>query len=222
MPTIHTDHLALFQILDSSFPSGVFAHSFGLESHIHSGIIHDSDSLRHYLEQVLEWQFLQFELPFGEQLFRYAYENDLTPFLRTESLYMTMQNHKQAEASRNIGQNTIRILKHQISTPFWKTYVDSTEHGCELAVLCAVFGQSQVNATDLLSLWIKKNIMTMAMAAPKISRITPSQIQEILFALDREIVLLFDRLPKKPGNFNPGFEHLFFQHDVMVPKLFQT
>lgn len=43
----------LFQISDSAFPRGSFAHSLGLESYVAEGAVTDADSLREFIENVL-------------------------------------------------------------------------------------------------------------------------------------------------------------------------
>lgn len=54
------DLLALTQMLSPGFPTGAYAYSHGLETVIADGVVHDADSLRDWLAQVLErgagWQ----------------------------------------------------------------------------------------------------------------------------------------------------------------------
>ena len=45
--------LLLWQLIDSGFPSGGFAHSGGLEASVHHGLVADADTLRAFARQTL-------------------------------------------------------------------------------------------------------------------------------------------------------------------------
>ena len=54
--TTHTNLKALsrfLQILDGTFPSGIFVHSFGLEPHIIKQSVKDITTLKTYLKNVI-------------------------------------------------------------------------------------------------------------------------------------------------------------------------
>lgn len=44
-----TNHLALMQIVDGAFPTGAFAHSFGLETYVQARTVHDGPSFLEFL-----------------------------------------------------------------------------------------------------------------------------------------------------------------------------
>jgi len=54
----------LLQLTDSSFPSGAFSHSFGLEGFVADGLVSDFDSLRTYLFEQLEPSLLSVDIPY--------------------------------------------------------------------------------------------------------------------------------------------------------------
>ena len=45
--------LALLQFTDSFFPIGAFAHSFGLETYVQDGHVHDRETLECFLRSIL-------------------------------------------------------------------------------------------------------------------------------------------------------------------------
>lgn len=47
---INQAYLKLFQFCDSQFPTGAFSHSFGLETYIQRGDVHDGASLERMAE----------------------------------------------------------------------------------------------------------------------------------------------------------------------------
>ena len=63
------------QILDGSFPSGVFVHSFGLEPHVLTEEVKDIKSLKIYLENLIIDQYSKMEFVYVKKVFE-ALEND--------------------------------------------------------------------------------------------------------------------------------------------------
>ncbi|KWR72629.1 urease accessory protein UreF [Arthrobacter sp. W1] len=54
MPNTATSHLlALLQLSDSALPTGAFSHSFGMESYLETGHVHDEDSFAQWLRLFL-------------------------------------------------------------------------------------------------------------------------------------------------------------------------
>ncbi len=56
--------LWLLQTNDSAYPSGAYAHSFGLEEIVESGVVHDAPSLERFIESQIIPALLTFEIPF--------------------------------------------------------------------------------------------------------------------------------------------------------------
>ncbi len=53
----------LLQVNDSAFPTGGYAHSYGFEQIVQFGLVHDAESMTHYLQQHLWPMLIHFELP---------------------------------------------------------------------------------------------------------------------------------------------------------------
>jgi urease accessory protein len=58
------------QILDGSFPSGVFVHSFGLEPHVLKEKIKDINSLKIYLENLIIDQYSKIEFVYVKKFMK--------------------------------------------------------------------------------------------------------------------------------------------------------
>ena len=50
-------NLEIFQVCDSTFPIGTFNHSYGMETYLRDGIVHDASSFEKWLSIYLETQF---------------------------------------------------------------------------------------------------------------------------------------------------------------------
>ena len=57
------------QILDGSFPSGVFVHSFGLEPHVLKEKVKDINSLEIYLENLIIDQYSKIEFVYVKKVY---------------------------------------------------------------------------------------------------------------------------------------------------------
>lgn len=47
----------LLQVNDALFPIGGYSHSYGLETYIQKGIVHDEDSAEEFIHKRLEYNF---------------------------------------------------------------------------------------------------------------------------------------------------------------------
>ena len=68
-------HFLLLQINDSLFPIGAYSHSYGLETYIQQGIIHDEETAATYITNRLRYNFTYTDLLAA----RLAYDVILVP-----------------------------------------------------------------------------------------------------------------------------------------------
>ncbi|MBO1000610.1 urease accessory protein UreF [Bacillus sp. SD075] len=103
----------LIQLCDSNFPSGSFSHSFGMETYIQEGKIHDANSLKAFLKV-----YISKSLTYTDGLgCRLAYE-----FVRShraegiwdldELLYAACSARESREASKRIGQQMAKLCSN--------------------------------------------------------------------------------------------------------------
>lgn len=224
---IHTKSITrLFQILDGSFPSGSFVHSFGLEPHIIKGKVTSIEQLQQFLENLIEYQYKGLDFVFVEKVYRYLRKDKLSLLVKEDNNYSAMQSYEYAKASQELGENYLKQIDFDIKKDIVKRYFNSIKenrsYGNELAVLMAYGYEFDIDYKIFLSLWCKKNIINIAMTSLKISRIKPSQIQQMLFSFDDKIDQMIRTSYKELNVFNPLFEEIIYQHKQLEPKLFVT
>lgn len=115
--------LALLQLCDSNFPAGAFSHSFGLETYIQDGQVHNKATFAHWLRVYLYKQLV--------------YTDGLTCRLAYEALeqhhiekvweidrMITVQNipRESREGSRRMGERMIRLGRDVFSVPLLTDY----------------------------------------------------------------------------------------------------
>ena len=91
------------QILDGSFPSGVFVHSFGLEPHIVKEKVNDIDTLKIYLENLIIDQYSKMEFIYIQKTYKYLKEDRLGLLKKLDNEISSYLTYDYAKASRDIG-----------------------------------------------------------------------------------------------------------------------
>ncbi|MFX4243171.1 urease accessory protein UreF [Aliarcobacter butzleri] len=215
------------QILDGSFPSGVFVHSFGLEPHVLKEKVKDINSLKIYLENLILDQYSKIEFVYVKKVYEALEKEKLGILKKLDNELGTYLTFEFAKASRDIGQNYFVQIKNLASKDIVKEYFSLIENksciGNEIIVLSAMAFDMDICLEDFIVMWTKKNLINIAVTTLKISRIKPSEIQKMLFEID-DILEKFDykNIENKITNFNPLFEEIIFAHKNLEPKLFVT
>ncbi|MCG3652530.1 urease [Aliarcobacter butzleri] len=215
------------QILDGSFPSGVFVHSFGLEPHVLKEKIKDINSLKIYLENLIIDQYSKIEFVYVKKVYKALEKEKLGILKKLDNSLGTYLTFEFAKASQNIGQNYFVQIKNLTTKDIVKEYFSLIEDksciGNEIIVLSAMAFDMDISIEDFIVMWTKKNLINIAVTTLKISRIKPSEIQKMLFEID-DILEKFDykNIENKITNFNPLFEEIIFAHKNLEPKMFTT
>ncbi|MCG3657109.1 urease [Aliarcobacter butzleri] len=215
------------QILDGSFPSGVFVHSFGLEPHVLKEKVKDINSLKIYLENLIIDQYSKIEFVYVKKIYEALEKEKLGILKKLDNELGAYLTFEFAKASRDIGQNYFVQIKNLASKDIVKEYFSLIENkfciGNEIIVLSAMAFDMDICLENFIVMWTKKNLINIAVTTLKISRIKPSEIQKMLFEID-EILEKFDykNIKNKITNFNPLFEEIIFAHKNLEPRLFVT
>ena len=227
---IHTKIKALsrfMQILDGTFPSGVFVHSFGLEPHIIKEKVYDIASLKVYLENIIIDQYMKMEFVYIKKVYEYLANDKLNLLIKLDNKISSFLTFEYAKASKDIGENYFVQIKDLASKDVVKEYFENIKEkkseGNELIVLSSYAYDLDICLKDFIVMWTKKNLINIAATTLKISRIKPSQIQQMLFLFDEVLEEIdFENIDNKITNFNPLFEEIIFEHKRLEPKMFVT
>ena len=225
--TIATKSLSRFiQIFDGSFPSGAFVHSFGLEPHIVLDKVTTSEELKKYLYNLIIYQYQGFDFVLVKKVYNYFEQNKLSLVIKEDEKFSCMTSFEYTKASQDLGENYLRQINNNIEKEIVKEYFSKVKNklsnGNELIVLCAYAFELEMDVEVFLLLWCKKNILNIAMTSLKISRIKPSEIQQMLFEFDNDLEELIENTKSHINSFNPLFEEIIYQHQNLEPKMFVT
>ena len=150
------------QILDGSFPSGVFVHSFGLEPHIINQNVYNINTLKVYLQNIIIDQYQNIEFTYIKKIYE-ALENDkITLLKQMDNEYSSYLIYEYAKASSDIGFNYYTQLKNHISKPIVQKYFDYVEKktciGNEIFILATYAYDLDICMEDFIVMWTKKNL----------------------------------------------------------------
>lgn len=224
---MNTKALSRFiQLLDGIFPSGSFVHSFGLEPHVVLGFIDDKESLTNFLNNIVKDQYQKMEFSIVKKVFNLLKEEKLSLLIKEDKKFASMLSFEWAKASRDLGENYLKHIDFEIKTDIVKEYFSCVKSkksfGNELFILSSYAYELGLDEETFLLLWCKKSLINIASASLKISRIKPSEIQQILFSFDEILEESIKRSSKRVSNFNPLFEEVIFSHLNLEPKMFAT
>lgn len=226
---IHTNLKSLsrfMQILDGTFPSGVFVHSFGLEPHIVKEHVKDIDTLKIYLENLIIDQYSKMEFVYVKKTYELLEKKKVNLLKKLDNEISSYLTFDYAKASKDIGHNYYIQIKDTVLKEEVKKYYSLIEEkkseANELIVLASYAYDLDINIKKFIVMWTKKNLINIAATTLKISRIKPSQIQKMLFEFDEILENMDFNFDEKITNFNPLFEEVIFEHKTLEPKMFVT
>lgn len=102
--------LALLQAGDSFYPTGSYAHSFGLEGLVHEGVVRDRETLRQFLFQSTLPALERVELPLAAHAWRALAAPDWQQVGQLCFLSSALKTAREARvASENIGRQRVEL-----------------------------------------------------------------------------------------------------------------
>ncbi|AXX91609.1 urease [Malaciobacter molluscorum LMG 25693] len=215
------------QILDGSFPSGVFVHSFGLEPHILKNEVFDIKSLKSYLQNLIIDQYFKQEFVYIKKVYKALEDKKMNLIVKINKEYSAFLTYEYAKASKDIGENYFKQIKHlpvkYEVKEYFKKIEDKKILANEIIVLSCLAYDMNIHYKDFIVMWTKKNLINISASALKISKIKPTEIQQMLFDFDDILENIeFENIRNKITNFNPSFEEIIFSHKRLEPKMFTT
>ena len=97
----------LLQINDAMFPIGAYSHSYGLETYIQNGIVHDSQTAGEFIRKKLKYNMLYNELAFVRFAYEYAKEGVMKDLLDLTAQFIMLLH---TEFSVQLLTSTLKML----------------------------------------------------------------------------------------------------------------
>lgn len=115
----------LLQLCDSGFPNGSFAHSFGLETLIEEGVVHDVATFQQLLCDWFQLQCIPFEGLSAHLAWEHAIVGDLAGLIALADVVSLSTVPEQTRRGvLNIGRRTVAELARLMPQRFLNTYAE--------------------------------------------------------------------------------------------------
>jgi urease accessory protein len=232
-PAINTDSAAwlcgLLQFGDTFYPTGSYAHSFGLEGLVAEGVVKDRATLRNFLLISALPALRQTELPLvihAWQAFGAADWNRLAELSQLSSALKTASEARLA--SDNIGRQRTELAANLRVHPLAQEYLRrATEGRWPFAPAIAAALEARVLDAPLeaaLASIFYANIAGLLAAAMKLLRLGQNGCQALLTELMGRATVTFVAALKVPadeiGWFNPWLDIAAARHETAQARLF--
>ncbi len=225
-------HFLLLQINDALFPIGGYAHSYGLETYIQKGIVHDLKTAGDYIRCRLTQSFAWTDLLAVRLSYQAAAGEDYKALDRLENVLEASRiPSEQREASRKLGSRFVKTIRHMgLGLPYryFDKYVEirqgkTTCHPCAYGVLCASAG---ISPSQAMSAFLYAQTSAMVTNCVKTIPLSQSDGQQLLASMYD----LFEDIMKNTLNAGeemlglsaPGFDLRGIQHEYLYSRLYMS
>lgn len=222
----------LLQVNDALFPIGGYSHSYGLETYIQKGTVHDEDSAEEFIHKRLEYNFLYNEFLAVRLGWEYAVSGDLTAISRLEEIMEAGKIPRETrEASRKLGSRFIKTLS-ALEIPrenrVFEEYREarkgkSVHHAVAYGVFCGAAG---ITREEALEHFLYAQTSAMVTNCVKTIPLSQSSGQKLLSGcypllqkLTREVKELGEEWLGLSG---PGFDLRCMQHEGLYSRIYMS
>lgn len=218
----------LLQLASPMLPVGAYTYSQGLEWAIESGEVHDLESAKHWIGDVLAGYQARFELPVLQRLYLAWQQEDMAAVLEWDAFYSAGRDTAEGWAeTRQMGYSLVRLLQDLNDLPMpLLTEVKQLSQPAFPTVYAAVAQHWQIPLDDALQAYVWGWLENQASAAMKTVPLGQVAGQKILLALGErlpEIVAQAMALPEEEiSNFNPLLSIAGCCHETQYSRLFRS
>ncbi|MBZ4646035.1 MAG: urease accessory protein [Petroclostridium sp.] len=220
----------LLQISDPLFPIGGYTQSYGLETYVQKGIVHNADSSRKYLQSYLLNNFLYNDLLAAKLAWEYTNEAELENIRCLDKLLCAVKTPKELRiASTKLGIRFLKIVESILKdNSFFSSYaqlVKSGECAGHYSVLYGLVTKLfNIGKTDALSAVIYSTASSIVNNCAKLVPISQKDGQDILFEAHAIFQQLIDKVEvlneESLGLCCIGFDLRAMQHERLYTRLY--
>ncbi len=218
----------LLQLASPMLPVGAYTYSQGLEWAIESGEVHDLESAKQWVGDLLSGYQAMFELPVLQRLYQAWHQGDMVAVHTWDAFYSAGRDTAEGWAeTRQMGYSLVRLLQdlNDLPAPLL-TEIQQLHQPAFPTVYAAVAQHWLIPLADALQAYVWGWLENQASAAMKAVPLGQVAGQKILLALGQrlpDIVAQAMALPEEEiSNFNPLLSIAGCNHETQYSRLFRS
>ncbi|MBC8128006.1 MAG: hypothetical protein H8M99_12770 [Gloeobacteraceae cyanobacterium ES-bin-144] len=219
MPTDPT--LLLLQVNDTAYPSGAYAHSFGLEELVESGVVRTAEELENFLVRQILPALLTFEIPFFVRAHTAAATGNFHELHALDAELDAWRIPAELrDASRRIGSQRLALLAVLDPTSQVLQHLEKSPRSHHLIVTALEF--SGIPLATAARAFAFQSIVGLTAASMKLMRIGQTTCQQISRRVLSQLGEKIDHSLSQPidGWFNPLLDIASLRHARAHSRLF--
>jgi urease accessory protein len=181
--------LTLLQINDSVFPIGSFTHSYGLETYIHKGLVHNSATTKSYAQSMLRYNMYYNDAAFFAKAWQLCEGKfSKVKLLELDRLVSSYKSpYEIRQASKKLAIRFLKVVDGFGAARRCKSYLEAIQSGeasGHYPIAFAMYAQSQgISYEDALSAFYYNTLNGIVTNCAKLVPISQMDGQQILFDL---------------------------------------
>ena len=223
--------LALLQFTDGLFPSGGFAHSFGLETYAQDGVVSDRVGLEAFVAAHLEGSAGPADAVAAAVAVRLAAGGDRASWIALDGRVEAMKPVPETRtASRQMGRQTLRVAAALGGDAFLselgRAVDDGLTPGHHATVFGAALGRAGVDPAAVAAAYLHSTAVLLVGAGLRLIALGQLDGQRVLAAMRPRIARLAAAAAAGTAadmwSFNPGLELAGIRHAALDRRLFRS
>lgn len=226
--------LSLLQFADGLFPAGAYAHSFGLETFVEPGDVHDAAGVEAFLRAHLQGSAAPTDAVGACCAQRAAARGGIEAFAYCRSLDETLDAMKPAqelrEASRQMGRQSLRVAAnlthHPLLDDFARAAAEETTPAHHAVVLGMIAGVLDWDPLEMTGAYLYSTSAAIVGAALRLLPLGQLAGQCILWNVRPLIAKLAEEAQNKTEDdlwsFAPALEIAAMHHALLDARLFRS
>ncbi len=229
MPTDPDSLLFLLQSGDALFPTGAYAHSFGLEGLTEFGVVRDAESLGAYLSQSLIPSVFAADVPLLAAAHAAAGAGEVARLCELDEMAGALKGTRELrEASRRTGSQRLAVVEALTPSPLWPVLTAARAAGrwqghapVAFGVVCAVRGVAVVDAATAYTYQAAAGAVSAALKLLRLGQNAGQRVlQAALPAIAAGVPAAVARPAEEAGWFAPLVDVASARHETAYTRLF--
>lgn len=218
--------LALLQFTDSFFPTGAFAHSFGLETYVQDGRVHDHETLESFLRATLHHGMRTGDA-LAVALTYKATEIEQIVYLDQRLTAMKISRELR-EGSVKIGKQFLRsaatLAKSEMLDEYLKRIQSRKCAGHHAIGYGLIASAAKIDLHSTLLGYLHTHVVSQVSAAVRLIPLKPTDGQRVIQHLRSDLLEVAEFAQTADmeglGGFTPGLDIQSMRHERLYSRLF--